>query len=70
MRAHASNFAPDMPPNFGHTTLLTFPDCRGESAVSILKATALEDYDAAKDNLDWERIVRQVRRTLPSHPES
>ena len=35
---------------------------RGERAVPILKATSLEDYDAAKDDLNWERISRQVRR--------
>ena len=49
--------------NFSHTTPTHTPYYRGENAVHILKATSLEDYGDAKDNLDWERISRQVRRT-------
>ncbi len=52
---------------FSHTTLTRIPYHSGENAVHILKATSLEDYDDAKDNLDWERIARQVRRTPSLH---
>ena len=52
-------------PNFSHTTITQIPYYRGENAVHILKATSLEDYNDAKDNLDWERISRQVRCNNP-----
>ena len=48
--------------NFSHTTLTHTPYYSSENAVHILKAASLEDYGDAKDNLDWERISRQVRR--------
>jgi len=52
---------------FSRTTLTRIPYHSGEHAVHILKAASLEDYDDAKDNLDWERISRQVRRTPSLH---
>ena len=61
------SFTTSTRPNFQSYYPTYTPYYSGENAVHILKATPLEDYDAAKDNLDWERISRQVRRAPSLH---